>query len=457
MFAVVAFATISSVFAQPLVYDYRATVKHMYVKLNENVKAYNGLKYSIYTKYQKNSTLKGFLIMDQDGVTSPIVSGAELGAASTGTAFDYGRNRGFLVVQNNSLSSESKYLKGQPKIIPAVLDAKYIDTNFKKNTASPGLAEGYLYLGGDTIACVRSQLDVLNKTITDRGAAAGAPAASTPGMVAFSDYVWTSLFLFGRYNGPNWYVDTTASVGPFDNFETAWDSNLPAGLQIGFAYGHPYFHDTWMNGSGFGKYIVPSTTVGGLCCGLKATPITSIIVDSLNGNVKGGLFLCTENGIDAQTDIYDFFDLNSTRWEDQFNTGRVVPGVTFADGFQNGMWNDGSTELGTSDIITGTWSIKYNSKFFSATKPVYQPLVLSEIQGIQPAAVAGTPSVKQLDVLLGAIKGAAKKLYPQANIADGSELHAMDVNTYLTYVGGTATPPMITPQFAAYYGLADWL
>ena len=456
MFAAAAVAVTGGAFAQPLVYDYKASVKHMYLKLNENVKAYNGLKYSIYTKYQKSATLKGFLIMDQDGVTSPIVSAADLGAASTGTAFDYGRNRGFLVVNNTSLSGESKYLKGQPKIIPAVLDAKYMDTNFKKKDASPSLAEGFLYLGGDTVACVRTQLDVLAKVITDRGAAPAAPAASTPGMSAIADYVWTSVFLFGRYNGPNWYDDTVAGVGPFDNFETAWDANLPAGLQIGFAYFHPYYHDTWMNGSGFGKFAIPSKTTGGLCCGLKSTTVTSLIVESLSGSVKGGLFLCTENAIDAEADIYDFFDFDPVRWEDQFNTARLVPGVTFADGFQNDMWNDGPLEMETTDIITGTWSVKYNAKFFAASKPIYQPLTLGEVQGIQPAAVTGVPAVKQLDVLLGAIKGAAKNLYPKANIADGTELHAMDVNTYLQYVGGTAIPPMITPQFAAYYGLADW-
>lgn len=460
MFAAAAVAVTGGAFAQPLVYDYKASVKHMYLKLNENVKAYDGLKYSIYTKYQKSATLKGFLIMDQDGVTSPIVSAADLGAASTGTAFDYGRNRGFLVVQNTGLSGESKFLNKQPKIIPAVLDAKYIDVNFKAKTPpTTGLAEGYLYLGGDAVAPVRSQLDVLAGAITDRAAAPVPPAASTPGMAAIADYVWTSVFLFGRYNGPNWYDDTAAAAGPFDTFEAAWDANLPAGLQIAFAYFHPYYHDTWMNGSGFGKYTTPSKTTGGLCCGLKATTVSTIIVESLSGSVKGGLFLCTENAIDATTDKYDFFDgaAGLHRWEDQFNTARLQPSGLFTpDGFQNDLWNDGPLELETSDIITGSWSIKYNTKFFAASKPIYQPLTLGEVQGIQPAAVTGVPAVKQLDVLLGAIKGAALNLYPKANIADGTELHAMSVTTYLQFVGGSAIPPMLTPQFAAYYGLADW-
>ena len=457
MFAAVAAAVTSSAFALPLVYDYKASVKHMYLKLNENVKAYDGNVYSIYTKYQKSATLKGFLIMDQDGVTSPIVSAADLGAPSTGTAFDYGRNRGFLVVQNTSLSGESKYLKGQPKIIPAVLDAKYMDTQIKK-AAMPktGLAEGYLYLGGDTVACVRTQIDKLAGALVDRGAAPAAPAANTPGMSAIADYVWTSVFLFGRYNGPNWYDDVLNGAGPFDNFEAAWDGNLPLGLQIGFAYFHPYYHDTWMNGSGFGKYTTPSKTTGGLCCGLKSKTVSTIILESLSGSVKGGLFLCTENAIDAEADVYDFFDGDTVRWEDQFNTARLVPGATFADGFQNDMWNDGPLEMETSDIITGTWTIKYNTKFFSATGGIYKPLTLAQIKNIQPAAVTGVPVVNELDTLCGAINGAALKLYPKAVFANGNELHAMTVGEYLDYVGGNAIPPMVTPQFAAYYGLADW-
>ena len=457
MFAAAAVAVTGGVFAQPLVYDYKASVKHMYLKLNENVKAYDGVKYSIYTKFQKSATLKGFLIMDQDGVTSPIVSATTGKAASTGTGFDYGRERGFLVVQNTNLSAESKFLNKQPKSIPAVLDAKYMDTNFKKATMpTTGLAEGYLYLGGDTVACVRTFIDNLAGTLTDRGAAPAAPAAGTPGMSAIADYVWTSVFLFGRYNGPNWYYDPIAAAGPFDNFETAWDANLPVDLQIGFVAGHPYFHDTWMNGSGFGKYTVPSKTTGGLCCGLKATTVSTIILESLCGSVKGGLFLCTENAIDAVADVYDFFDGDYVRWEDQFNTARLVPGVTFADGFQNDMWNDGPLEMETSDIITGSWSIKYNAKFFSGSKPIYKALTLNEIVAINAAATAGTEAVQGLEALTGAIKGAALNLYPKANIVDGTELHAMSASTFMQYVGGTAVPPLLTPQFAKYYGLADW-
>lgn len=421
MIATLGLAVAGSVFGAPQVFDYKASVKHMYLKeVKIKTSGFSGI---VYQKYAKSASLKGYLIMDADGVTSRTIN-----PDAPAKAFDYGRNRGFLVVQNSKAEAKVR----APKILPAVLDAKWVDTQLKKaHKASSGVAEGTLFVGGDSVACVRTQLDDINGTITDRGTAPTAPAANTPGMSAYADYVWTSVYLFGQFNGPNWFK--TGDVSPFDTFEAAWDTNLPTELQLNWADKSPvnFFHDTWMNGAGIGKYAVPTSTTGDLCCGLTTTTTSEIVLDKLTGNLKGGLFLCTENGIDAKYNTdYRFFDLVS--WEDQFNCTR-------APGWQNDMWNDGAVEQATTDVIYGSWSIKWNRKFYAAKGGVARDLTEVEERTIVPAA--------NTIPLWGAIKGAALKLNKSANVYDGTEIYVKrgDSNRFKL--------PVVTPQFATYYGL----
>ena len=421
MIATLGLAVAGSVFGAPQVFDYKASVKHMYLKeVKIKTSGFSGI---VYQKYAKSASLKGYLIMDADGVTSPTIN-----PDAPTKAFDYGRNRGFLVVQNSKAEAKVR----APKILPAVLDAKWVDTQLKKaHKASSGVAEGTLFVGGDSVACVRAQLDVIDNEITVRDSAPTPPAATTPGMSAYADYVWTSVYLFGQFNGPNWFK--TGDVSPFDTFEAAWDANLPTELQLNWADKSPvnFFHDTWMNGAGIGKYAVPTSTTGDLCCGLTTTTTSEIVLDKLTGNLKGGLFLCTENGIDAKyTADYRFFDLVS--WEDQFNCTR-------APGWQNDMWNDGAVEQATTDVIYGSWSIKWNRKFYAAKGGVARDLTEVEERTIVPAA--------NTLPLWGAIKGAALKLNKSANVYDGTEIYVKrgDSNRFKL--------PVVTPKFATYYGL----
>lgn len=431
MIATLGLAVAGSVFGAPQVFDYKASVKHMYLKeVKIKTANFSGI---VYQKYAKSASLKGYLIMDADGVTSPTITAADP-FPSTAPAFDYGRNRGFLVVQNSKAEAKVR----APKILPAVLDAKWIDTQFKKaHKASSGMAEGTLFVGGDSVACVRTQLDVIGGVITDRGTAPAAPAANTPGMSAYADYVWTSIYLFGQFNGPNWFM--TGAVSPFDVFEAAWDANLPTGLQINWANKSPvnYYHDTWMNGAGIGKYAVPTETTGDLCCGLTETTTSEIVLDTLTGNLKGGLFLCTENGVDAKSAAYSWFD--GKAWEDQFNCARLNAAATFTpDAWQNDMWNDGAVEQETTDVIYGSWSIKWNRKFFAAKGGVARDLTDEEVRQFVPAA--------NTLPLWGAIKGAALKLNKSANVYDGTEIYVKSASNRFAL-------PMVTPQFATYYGL----
>ena len=454
LIAAAAVAVTGGAFAAPLVYDYKASVKHMYLK-QKTIKAYDKVTYEVYLKYQKSASLKGYLVMDHDGTTSATVTGGPCDSTDGGvTSFDYGRNRGFLVVQNNSASKNFR----TPKIIPAVLDAKYMDSKYTSATmASSGIAEGYLFLGGDSIACVRPQLDLLAAGVTSRGAAPALPtAAAEPGMTAYADYVWTSVYLFDQFNGPNWYDRAYANPpvpsGPFDAFETAWDNNLPPGLRIGFAYFHPYFHDTWMNGSGFGKYTTPSKTVGKLCCGLKKTTTSTIILDTLSGSVKGGLFLCTENLIDAEDQNYMFFDDDMHRWEDQFYTIRDPGSPDFAgDRWQNDLWQDGAVEQETTDVIAGNWSIKYNAKFY-ADGGLYEKY--SALPTATQLAAWGLTAWVDAG-LAGSLAAAARALNTKAVFIDGSELHAIDEARFISVVNGQEILPVVTPQFVLYYGIAQ--
>ena len=434
MIATLGLAVAGSVFGTPEVFDYKASVKHMYLK-EVKVKVKSG-DFVVYQKYAKSASLKGYLIMDREGVTSPTITANEP-TPSTAKAFDYGRNRGFLVVQNSKAEAKVR----APKILPAVLDAKWVDTQFKKDhEAKSGLAEGTLFVGGDSVACIRTQLDVVKDPIDGeykvmaRSTAPVAPAATTPGMSAYADYVWTSIYLFGQFNGPNWF--NVRRVSPFGDFESKWDANLPTDLQIGWGSRSPvnYFHDTWMNGAGIGKFAQPES--GDLCCGLQKT--SAYVLVSLSGNLKGGLFLCTENGIDAENTAYKWFD--GYAWEDQFNCARLDIADTFApDSWQNDMWNDGAVEQETTDVLFGSWSIKRSNKFFPSNKVGFERY-LTEGEEAMIVPAAGT------DSLWAAIKGAALKLKNSAKVYNGKEIYATSDSKRFDL-------PMVTPQFATYYGL----
>lgn len=458
MFAAVAAVMTAGVAQAAYVYDFKASVKHLYLR-PVSVKV-GKLSYTVYQKFQKAANLKGYLIVDNDGVTSKTVTGGVCDPATTGdVSLDYMHNRSFLVVQNANADKALRF----PKIMPAVLDAKWLDTAFTKtdyviHTAKSGLAEGTLFVGGDSIKCVRTQLYM--GVPTDYAAAPQLPAANVPGMTAYADYLWTSVYLFGgQYNGPNWFSkpivpdDYTKCLSPFDKFEGDWDANLPAGVQTDWAnrcHEQPdvqisYFHDTWMNGAGFGKWTKDFTkTPSAECCGIIRKAKTTgddPILESLSGNLKGGIFLCTENGIDVYDPDYAWFD--GLAWEDQFYTKRLDAAVTFApDAWQNDLWQDGAVEQETTDVVFGTWSIKLNTKFFATKGGIAREFELVDYwPGTTIRFAAGTVP------LWSAINGAALKLNPKTNVIDGSEIYSKTASTRFDI-------PMVTPKFAKYYGLA---
>lgn len=462
MIATLGLAAVGSVFGSPLVYDFKATVKHINLKeVNVNVKVSGQTsKYKVYQKYMTSAALKGYLIQDQDGLTSQCLNN------SSATTYDAGRNRGFLVVQNSKAKPAAVK---KPKILPAILDAKWLDTAFTKNhQVKSGLAEGTLFIGGDMVGTVRPKLEKVDGVISElhdsnscagNAAVASDPSAQTPGIVALADYAWTSIYLFGQFNGPNWFRDA-ANVSPFNVFELAWDDNLPVNVARGLnqAWSDPqnltlpvnYFHDTWMNGAGIGKWVKEAdVTTGDLCCGLKKqTAIGGKVLQSLTGNLKGGLFLCTENGVDAENSDYVWFDY--VAWEDQFNCERADSALKFSpDSWQNDLWQDGTIEQETTDVLYGNWSIKLNTKFYAAKGGVAKELNLAEMNRVlgQPDNTTTTRADDlKAYAILGAIKGAALKLNANANWFDGSEIYAKEAFKRFDL-------PVVTPAFAKHYGL----
>ena len=448
MFAAVTAAVASGAFAVPLVYDYKASVKH--VDLKEV--SVHGVK--VYQKYQKSATLKGYLIVDSDGATSQTIV-QDRGdvnplpapqVTNAGTATDQGRNRAFLVVQNNSVKAQIR----RPKILPAVIEAKWLDTKFKTQNnningarvASAGIAEGYLYVGGDAVAMVRPRLDALTAGITER-ALDPAPGAATPGMASIQDYLWTSFYLFGKYNAPEWFA--VGGVSIWTVAQAAIDGNMDASVVTGTA-GLPFYHDTWMNGGGIGKYTIANG--GDICCGMDST-FSGETLDSLSGNLKGGLFLCTENGIRVGA-AYNPVGVAGTVWEEQFFCPRLQPAGAFGGGTdydQVDLWQDGNNELNTTDVMFGSWSIKRNRNL------VTRGLTLAEKKILNPAAVTGVEGATGLEALTEAIKGAAVRLNSNVLVTSNTEIFALSAATAESNVNRV---PFITPLFAVYYGLANW-
>jgi len=126
---------------------------------------------------------------------------------------------------------------------------------------------------------------------------------AAPGIYSFGDVFSfagaSTRFLFGTYN------------------DYEYDA---AGIPV-------TFYDSWLDAAGFGKALSDSTD-GGCGVGTECTALST-----LSGSVIGGLFLCHPNG----------FNLNITLNKNY-------------EGFLCTSWD------GTTDVISGTWSIKRNTK-----------------------------------------------------------------------------------------------
>ena len=449
-------------FAAPQVYQYKASVKHMYAK-RINVRDVLNQQRNVYQKLVKSASLKGWLVVDTDGATSATLIG-DRGDANTvppTITLDHGRNRAFLVVQNPSAkvpSGVNSRTFRTAKVLPANLEVNFIDTSYRFDLvgnpiASSGLAEGYLYVGGEAVASVRPKLDILDSTgnVTERGVLAP-PAAATAGMAMIQDYVWTSCYLFGEYNGPD-YEGRNLPGAWWQAVQTAIDAGFDPGVSLaaltGTWAGEYYFHDTWMNGSGFGKFVRDSQS--GTCCGFSGSS-SAARLSTLSGSLKGGLFLCTYEGLIHGAGAAWLNGV--TNWEDQWFTPLLNDGTgtyDVTDQNQRDLWQDGFAELNTSDIITGTWSIKSRT----GNVPTAE-VTLADVRALSgnPALAGVTEASTGLLDLVQTLKGCALNL--NANTKFVVTTGNPEVVNRVAVAATRYDVPALTPWFAQYYGLGNW-
>jgi len=483
MFSAAAATMVSGAFATPLVYDYKASATHMYAKLVNVQNKTTAQRVTVYQKYKKTASLKGYLIVDTDGATSPAINlkkGDAAAVRSQAPVYDQGRNRAFLVVQNSSAEANVR----RPKILPAVIDAKWFDTKFTHTAAgattlSAGIAEGTLYVGGqlinaaytdaakdNTLATGYTAITPIRKKLDNGVILPGENTAAgyvTPEM--YSDYLWTSCYLFGQYNGPQW-------SGLFQASERAINARQPVFFRLpaahNFGQSSAVYHDTWMNHAGIGNSELTTPGTDEVCCGLSIAGAGSqIILKSLAGQMKGGIYLCTENGFEQGNGIYRAF--LTTYWEDQFLSPNSTANLQFNDGvgFNADVWVDGDVEQNTTDVVFGSWSINRTTALAPVgltweEKNNLLQATYNSNRGANTAAscwtrtgAAGTqaaPAVcsrADLDVLNQYIKGAAVRLNSGVTFCTGAEIYDLTVATRFNI-------PFLTTQFARAYGLAGY-
>lgn len=129
MIATLGLAVAGSVFGTPVVYDYKATVKHTYLK-EAKVKI-SGSPEKVYLKKAKSSSLKGYLIqdVDVDGQTTKAKGDVQP------------KNRCYLVVLNRSAEKDYRYVR----ILPGIIDASWysskdISDKKKVSVAAQGIS-----------------------------------------------------------------------------------------------------------------------------------------------------------------------------------------------------------------------------------------------------------------------------------------------------------------------------
>lgn len=390
MIAAAAVALAGGAFADPLVYDYKASVKHMYEK---EARINNG---TVYVKYVKSAKLQGYFVQDFDATT--LLANKEL----AGNAVS--QKKGFLVLINKSAERAFR----APKIMPAQLDVKTCVTSVSQSGASiktKVVSEAYFYAG--PFAAFPDAANPWDATYDDgldymfnNGSANGAAGVRAYGTVG------STLYLFGQHNTYNRFSNVGA---------------LPAGSILAFG-------DAWLNGAGFGKGSGSTS----LCCGWGAFDGG---FGTISGNLKGGLFLCSISGRPANTSA-GYFALGL---EDVFmsdvgaaNLAKVVQGDSAVnpplEDADQVTWADGDLALSTTDAVSGTWTLKPSAR-------------LTPVE-VTAAEIGFCASGAAVTTVLEYIKAASQALDRNYNLTTGTEPSA---------VNGRNTTGLISRNFGALY------
>ena len=369
-------------------YSYKATVKHTYIKEQAftRVLGVTVPRVTLYVKFNKTSTLEGYLIQDDTELLRLSATATITGAA---TELQPG-NRCFLVVKNKNAEKDYKYAR----ILPGVLEAKWYDPQLSAPGTSP--AQGYLYIGGEVVAAyVGTTFDATRDGVAVGGYTARAftnwqrltPAATVP-LYGIDDFFFTSAYLFGQYNQPSWANPTQVEE----------------------------FGDTWMNHAGFGKAAYFNNIK--LCCG-KGKGSAGIVLDNLAGSLKVGIYLCSENGEDdshtygfnrtglVEDQLWKAVAVNNPAPFATYNVGPVPTAMRKLD-----MWSDGNLDLGTTDVGTGTWSIKRTTNLAAPALTAAELAIITTATAADPVHQWGLAAPTTTLPLIQAIKGAFVALKP---------------------------------------------
>lgn len=396
MIATLAAAAVGGAFAAPRVYDYKASVKHTYEKESG----------SVYVKYVKSAKLQGYFVQDFDGRT-PFAQTCLTGGAVS-------QKKGFLVLINKSAEKDYR----APKIMPAQIDVKALETKITVKggtTKTKQIVEAYFYAGPfaafpDTFTTWDASYDAGLDWLFNNGAAAATVGPRSYGTVG------STLYLFGQHN-----VANRCNNDPGTSYEPA---------TVFRAFG-----DAWMNGAGFG-------TGGGkskLCCNWDTG---SSSFGSISGNLKGGLFLCSiPNRPIGNPAEKGWFTLGlEDVYQDDVGgagIGRTVQGdLLTAEVADRKAWADGELVLSTTDVVSGSWTLKPSSDKF-------KPATLSSDEDAWFTANApGYTAVPSDATVIQHIKAACQKL--DKNYSLTTDLEAYDVF-------GTPTDGLVSINFATLY------
>jgi len=406
MFAAITAAVAGGAFATPLVYDYKASVKHMYEKLQRA----NAV--DVYVKYVKTSKLEGFFVQDIDGATT--LAQSDMTAGWNGGVIS--EKRGFLVLINRSAETGFR----APKIMPAQLDVK---STITRVTVSAGVTrstmayEAYFYAGPFASAAdnignttwTASQDDGIDWLFYG-GATADSPVAIAAATRSYGTF-GSTLYLFGQHNTFNRFDNTGAQ---------------PAVCAFG---------DAWLNGAGFGS----GTATGTACCGWGTVAGG---FNSISGNLKGGLFLCSISGYPANSALgYFALGLEDLYRADVGNTlTKAVQGDLAAADLpaDENLWADGDIALNTTDVASGTWTLKRRTAAF-----VPQTLTTAEDAWFTATGAPNYPASQEVATY---IKEANRRLQAGYSLTVGS---AANDAAQPQRRGGSNTAGLIPFDFAA--------
>jgi hypothetical protein len=397
LIATLAASAVGGAFATPVAYDYKASVKHMYERVQRNGNA------DVYVKYVKSSKFIGYFVQDFDG-SSKLAN--RLADGSTPQT----EKRGFLVLLNRSAERDYR----QPKIMPAQLDVKACITRTRGTGTETRVAhvyEAYFYAGpfagfNDLNKWNPEQDDGLDYLFNN--ISGGAPG------VGFRTYgtAGSTLYLFGQHNTFNRF-NNSANHNTWTDGPVLYDTTGGASgtLQAEVRA----FGDAWLNGAGFGSGTASST----LCCGWATVGTGNNIFRTLSGNLKGGLFLCGIGNRPANV-ATGYFALGL---EDLFksdkagaNLAKIVQGDNIAAALEDDpadyvTWADGDIALSTTDVVSGSWAIRPSTRLAPVDLTDAEAAFFAGTEAVNPVTGPATSTIELLQFIKGANR-ALHRTYP---------------------------------------------